>query len=170
MMDDKFPPSNNDIKRSLRAAAASPGDQDGHYVTTEFGQVWKPAKPKRKSNQGAHTQAKADLRKTLSNWKARTGISAYYIPYFVGKVWLGENRHKARQAYIGKKGVADCFVATMGCVLACEVKTGAGEPSALQASFRERWMKAGNPHIVYRKPSDLTDCLDQIAGRKGYLF
>jgi hypothetical protein len=142
----------------------------GRWITTEMGQVWKPAsKPKRPSQHSAHNDAKAELRKVLSNWKARTRISAYYIPYFVGKVWLGEGRNK-RPAYIGKPGVADCFVATMGCVIACEVKTGSGDISALQASFRERWTKTMNPHIVYRKPADLTDCLDQIAASKGLLF
>jgi hypothetical protein len=143
---------------------------DGRWVTTEMGPVWKAAAPKKRPSQhDAHNQAKADLRKALSLWKGRTGISAYYIPYFVGKVWLGEGRTK-RRGYIGKPGVADCFVATMGCVIACEVKTGSGEPSALQAAFKERWDRTGNPHIVYRKASDLTDCLDQIAASKGLLF
>lgn len=142
---------------------------DSRWVQTEMGQVWKPATKKRSNQHDAHNQAKADLRKTLSLWKGRTGISAYYIPYFVGKVWLGEGRTK-RRAYIGKPGVADCFIATMGQVIACEVKTGAGEPSALQANFRERWIKTGNPHIVYRRPTDLTDALDQIAAQKGMLF
>jgi hypothetical protein len=141
----------------------------GRFVSTEMGDVWVPAGKKRPSQHSAHNDAKAELRVVLSNWKKRTGISAYYIPYFVGKVWLGDGRVK-RQAYIGKKGVADCFVATMGCVLACEVKTGAGEPSALQAAFKDRWDRSGNPHIVYRKPSDLTDALDQIAAQKGLLF
>jgi hypothetical protein len=143
---------------------------DGKWITTELGKVWKPAtKPKRPSQHSAHNDAKAELRKVLSNWKARTGISAYYIPYFVGKVYLGEGRAK-RKAYIGKPGVADCFIATMGCVIACEVKTGAGEASALQEAFKQRWIKTDNPHIIYRKPADLTDMLDQIAASKGLIF
>jgi hypothetical protein len=143
---------------------------DGRWVTTEMGQVWKPTPPRKKPSQhDAHNKAKAEMRVVLSNWKKRTGISAYYIPYFVGKVWLGEGRAK-RRGYIGKPGVADCFVATMGCVLACEVKTGSGEPSALQAAFQARWEKTGNPHIVYRRPTDLTDALDQIAAQRGKLF
>jgi hypothetical protein len=142
---------------------------DGKWISTEMGQVWKPATRKRPSQHSAHNDAKAELRKVLSNWKARTGISAYYIPYFVGKVWLGDGRVK-RKGYIGKPGVADCFIATMGCVLACEVKTGAGEASALQEAFKVRWTKTNNPHIIYRKPSDLTDMLDQIAAQKGLIF
>jgi hypothetical protein len=145
-----------------------PSELPGRWVTTEMGQVWKPAK--KKSQHNAHNDKKAELRVVLSNWKKRTGISAYYIPYFVGKVWLGENPRKLRRAWIGKAGVADCFVATMGCVLACEVKTGSGEPSALQAAFQARWEKTGNPHIVYRRPTDLTDALDQIAAQRGKLF
>src|SRR6185436_10619583 len=141
----------------------------GRWVETEMGQVWRADKPaKRPSQHDAHNKAKADLRKTLSNWKARTGISAYYIPYFVGKVWLGEGRSK-RRAYIGKPGVADCFIATMCCVLACEVKTGAGDASALQANFKARWEKAGNPHIIYRRPQDLTTCLDELAKQRGLI-
>jgi hypothetical protein len=142
---------------------------DGRWVTTEMGDVWKPASKKRKSNHSAHNDAKAELRKHLSLWKGRTGISAYYIPYFVGKVWLGDGRVK-RKGYIGKPGVADCFIATMGCVLACEVKTGAGEASSLQEAFKQRWIKTNNPHIIYRRPTDLTDMLDQIAASKGLLF
>jgi hypothetical protein len=140
---------------------------DGKWVPTEFGPVWKKAKPRSQHN--AHNDKKAELRVVLSNWKKRTGISAYYIPYFVGKVWLGEGRVK-RAGYIGKPGIADCFVATMGTVVACEVKSGGGEASALQESFKQRWLKTGNPHVLYRQPADLTDCLDQIAATKGLIF
>jgi hypothetical protein len=135
---------------------------DGRWVETELGPVWKPAKPKPVSKHDAHSAKKAELRQTLSRWKSRTGISAYYFPYFVGKAWLGEGRAK-RMTYIGKVGVADCFVAVLGCVIACEVKTGAADLGALQAVFRDRWTKTGNPHIVYRQPSDLTDVLDRLA-------
>jgi hypothetical protein len=140
---------------------------DGRWVTTELGQVWRPAK--KRSQHNAHNDKKAELRVVLSNWKKRTGISAYYIPYFVGKVWLGEGRVK-RPGYIGKPGIADCFVATMGTVVACEVKSGGGEASALQESFKQRWLKTGNPHVLYRQPADITDCLDQIAATKGLIF
>jgi hypothetical protein len=141
---------------------------DGRWVETEMGSVWKPASKKR-AGPTPHNDAKRVLRVTLSLWKVRTGISAYYVPYFVGSAYLGEGRVK-RKAYIGKPGIADVFIATMGCVLAVEVKAGKDTVSALQASFKERWERTGNPHIVYRKPSDLTDCLDQIAATKGLLF
>jgi hypothetical protein len=139
----------------------------GRWIETEFGPVWKAEKPKR--TQTPHAKAKAELRDTLTEWKKRTGVSAYYIPYFVGKVWMGEGRQK-RKAHIGRPGVSDVFIATMGCVLACEVKAGRDTPSALQVSFKERWEKTGNPHIVYRKPSDLTDVLDQMAAQRGFIF
>lgn len=124
-------------------------------------------KPKRA--QTPAQKLKADARKALSLWKQRTGISAYYIPYFAGKVTVGDGRVK-RTYPVGKKGAADSFIAVLGTVLAAEAKAGADVLSDAQKEFRRRWTKTGNPFVEYRTPQELVDALDQIAAQRGKLF
>lgn len=121
--------------------------------------------PKRRSIT-PHTKLKADARAALSLWKQRTGISAYYVPYFVGQVILPGGR----KASVGKKGCADSFIAVCGCVLAAEAKAGHDRASPDQVKFRDRWLKTGNPYVLYRSATELTDALDQIAAQRGKLF
>lgn len=124
------------------------------------------AEPKRRSNHSAHSILKSNGVKAFTLWKQRTGISGYYVPYFVGKVWLGEGRAK-RMVYIGKKGVCDGFFATCGTTLAAEAKTGSGALEPDQVEFRRRWLLSGNPFVEYRTPAQLIDALDQIAAQRG---
>lgn len=140
----------------------------GHrWVRTDFGGgIWvQEREPKRKA-QTPHTKLKADARIALSNWKQRTGISAYYLPYFVGKVSLPGGR----SASVGKRGAADSFIAVLGCVLAAEAKAGQDRASPDQIAFRDRWLKTGNPYVLYRSAAEFIDALDQIAAQRGRLF
>lgn len=121
-------------------------------------------KPKR--TQTPAQKLKADARKALSLWKQRTGISAYYVPYFAGRVTVGDGRVK-RTYPVGKKGASDSFIAVLGTVLAAEAKAGSDVLSDAQKEFRRRWVKTGNPFVEYRTPQDLTDALDQIAAQRG---
>lgn len=123
----------------------------------------------RPKKQHPHAKLKADARAALSLWKKRTGISAYYLPYFVGSVLLGEGRMK-RKVPVGKKGAADSFIAVLGTVVAAEAKTGSGELSPAQREFRRRWLKTGCPFVEYRTPEQLTDFLTLVAAERGFVF
>jgi hypothetical protein len=123
-------------------------------------------KPKQ---QHPHAKLKAEARAALSLWKKRTGISAYYLPYFVGVAFLGIGKAQ-RKAYIGKKGAADSFIGLLSTVVAAEAKTGSGELEPAQIEFRRRWEKCGLPFIEYRSPEQLTDFLTQIAAQRGKIF
>lgn len=121
---------------------------------------------KRKSHHSAHSKLKSDGVKAFALWKRRTGNDGFYVPYFVGKAWLGEGRVK-RMVYIGKKGVCDGFFATCGTTLAAEAKTGTGALESDQVEFRRRWLLTGNPFVEYHTPQQLVDALDQIAAQRG---
>ena len=85
-----------------------PGHQ---WSRSDFGGGhWFEEKIKPTRGQHPHAKLKADARAALSNWKQRTGISAYYLPYFVGAVLVGDGRAK-RKALVGKKGAADAIAA-----------------------------------------------------------
>jgi hypothetical protein len=114
-----------------------------------------------------HAKLKREARTALSLWKKRTGISAYYLPYFVGVAYLGAGRVK-RKAYIGKKGVSDSFIGLLGTVVAAEAKTGDAVLKPDQREFRRRWEKAGLPFCEYRTPQQLIDFLDLTAARQGW--
>lgn len=137
------------------------------WARTDFGGgMWiQEPEPKRK---GAtpHAKLKADARAALSLWKQRTGISAYYLPYFVGAVMVGEGRTK-RRAAVGKKGAADSFIALCGCVLAAEAKAGSDRASPDQIAFRDRWLKTGNEYVLYRSAAELVAALDRILATRG---
>lgn len=135
------------------------------WAMTEFGWVEEPA-PRQRSKQTPAQKLKAEARKALSLWKQRTGISAYYIPYFVGRVYVGDGRVK-RKYPIGKNGAADSFIAVLGTVLAAECKANDDALSDAQRKFRHRWTKTGCPFVEYRTPRDLTDALDLIAAQRG---
>lgn len=140
------------------------------WTRTDFGGgLWIQEKLKPTRGTHPHAKLKADARAALSNWKARTGISAYYLPYFVGSVLVGDGRAK-RKALIGKKGAADSFIALLGCVLAAECKTGDARATPDQIAFRDRWLATGNPYVLYRSVKEFTDALDQIAAQRGRIF
>lgn len=146
----------------------TPPSRPGHrWCRTEMGWGTEPI-PKRKGETPA-VKLKAEARKALSLWKQRTGISAYYIPYFAGRVTVGDGRVK-RTYPVGKKGASDSFIAVLGTVLAAEAKAGRDVLSDAQKEFRRRWVKTGCPFIEYRTPQELTDALDQIAAQRGKIF
>ena len=139
----------------------------GHrWSRTDFGGgMWVQERiPQRKTQTPAQI-LKAEGRKALSLWKQRTGISAYYIPYFVGHVYVGEGRVK-RKYPIGKNGAADSFIAILGTVLAAEAKANNDVLSDKQKEFRRRWTKTGCPFVEYRTPQQLVAALDRIAAER----
>jgi len=136
----------------------------GHrWSRTDFGGgMWVEERiPQRKTMTPAQI-LKAEGRKALSLWKQRTGISAYYIPYFVGQAYVGDGRVK-RKYPIGKSGAADSFIAVLGTVLAAEAKANNDVLSDKQKEFRRRWIKTGNPFVEYRTAAQLVAALDRIA-------
>lgn len=144
-----------------------PAPEGMRWARIDFGGgMWKLEKAPARKGQTPHTKLKAEARAALSLWKQRTGISAYYVPYFVGTVLVGDGRAK-RKVPIGKKGVADSFVAVLGTVLAAEAKAGSDRASPDQIRFRDRWLKTGNPYVLYRSAAEFVDALDQIAAQRG---
>lgn len=140
-----------------------PGHQ---WSRSDFGGGhWFEEKIKPTRGQHPHAKLKADARAALSNWKQRTGISAYYLPYFVGAVLVGDGRAK-RKALVGKKGAADSFVALLGTVLAAEAKTGDARATPDQIAFRDRWIRTGNPYVLYRSAAEFVAALDRIVAER----
>lgn len=128
------------------------------WARNEFG--WCQEREPRKKTQTPHSKLKSEARAALSLWKKRTGISAYYLPYFVGSVTI-----ERRKFPVGKKGAADSFIAVLGTVLAAEAKAGGDRLSDAQAEFRRRWEKTGCPFVEYRSAQELVDALDRILYR-----
>ena len=143
---------------------ANPPRPGHRWARSDYGGgAWIEEKIPARRGKTPHTRLKADARIAFSIWKQRTGISGYYLPYFVGSVMLPGGR----KASVGKRGAADSFIAVCGCVLAAEAKAGNDRASPDQIKFRDRWLKTGNPYVLYRSAKELTDALDQIAAQRG---
>lgn len=139
---------------------------DGKFVNTELGPVWKPGKPRR-SGMTPEGKLKKACREALSNWKHRTGIYAKLISYSVGRFQTPDGQ---RSYKLGTDGTGDMLIGVLGTTLMVETKAPGKKQSVIQLSMQADWEKTGQAYVVVYKPSDLTDALDQIAAQKGMLF
>jgi len=136
------------------------------FVKTEYGMMPVPVKSSR-SGPTPHAKLKSQCRVELANWKRRTGIKAKLLPYFVGKVQTRDGEHSYQ---VGKKGTGDDLIGLLGTCLMVEYKAGDDRQSSGQKEMQVDWEETGNPYVLVRKPTDLTDCLTQIAAQRGYIF
>lgn len=139
---------------------------DGKFVNTELGPVWKPASKKR-SGMTPEGKLKKACREALSNWKHRTGIYAKLISYSVGHFKTGDGQRSYR---LGTDGTGDMLIGVLGTTLMVETKVPGKKQSQSQIDMQADWERTGQPYVVVYKPTDLTDALTQIAAQRGKIF
>lgn len=127
------------------------------------------AEPKRRT-QTPHATLKHKARAALTAWRQRMNLQIVLLPSIVGRVRVNDGTARGREIGVGKKGQADDTILVLGTAVACEYKAGSDYQKPAQRQFQERWEAAGGVYLICRKPSDLTDALDQIAAQRGRLF
>jgi hypothetical protein len=143
---------------------------DGRWVTTEMGQVWKPASKKR-AGQTPHALLKHRCRNALTAFRQAHNLAVVLLPSYVGKATTAAGR----DITLGKKGQADDtalirFGSGYGVSVAIEYKAGTDRQSDHQKRFQERWEAAGGVYVLCRDPADLTQALTKLLGEHGAMF
>lgn len=142
---------------------------DGKFVSTELGQVWKPATEQRK--QAPHALLKHRCRNALTAFRQAHGLSVVLLPSIVGKI----KTMAGQEISVGKKGQADDTIiigkdGVLWGVVMPEYKAGADTQKPAQKEFQQRAERAGAVYVICRQPSDLTDALTQLLAQRGELF
>jgi hypothetical protein len=143
---------------------------DGKWITTEMGQVWKPAGKKR-SGQTPHALLKHRCRNALTAWRQANNVSVILTPSIVGRI----KTMQGKEISVGKKGQSDDLIeigryGVLWGVIHAEYKAGKDRQSDDQKRHQEKCEAVGAMYVICRQPSDLTDALTQLAAQKGYIF
>jgi hypothetical protein len=143
---------------------------DGKFVSTELGPVWKPASKKR-SGQTPHALLKHRCRNALTAWRQAHEVNVVLLPSIVGRLQtMGGN-----PISVGKKGQADDTIqlgrdGALWAILYAEYKAGADTQKPAQKEFQAKVERAGGTYVICRTPADMTDALNQILAQRGGLF
>jgi hypothetical protein len=143
---------------------------DGRWVTTEMGDVWKPASKKR-SGQTPHALLKHRCRNALTAWRQAHGVSVILTPSIVGRI----KTMQGKEISVGKKGQSDDLIeigkdGVLWGVIHAEYKAGNDRQSEDQKRHEEKCKAVGATYVICRSPQDLTDALTQMMAQRGALF
>jgi hypothetical protein len=142
---------------------------DGRWVTTEMGQVWKPASKGRK--QSPHALLKHRCRNALTAFRQAHDLSVVLLPSIVGKI----KTMAGQEISVGKKGQADDTIiigkgGVLWGVIGAEYKAGKDTQRPAQQAFETKLTNVGAMYVICRQPSDMTDALTQLLAQRGQLF
>jgi hypothetical protein len=143
---------------------------DGKFVSTELGPVWKPAGKKR-SGQTPHALLKHRCRNALTAWRQAHDVSVILTPSIVGRI----KTMQGREINVGKKGQSDDMIeigkdGVLWGTIHAEYKAGHDRQSEDQKRHQEKCERVGAMYVICRSPQDLTDALTQMMARRGGLF
>lgn len=144
------------------------------WVKTDLDYWVQEREPKRK---GAtpHAMLKKACLLELAPWRRRTGADTLLLPSIVGQITVDDGTRFGKKISVGRKGQSDHLILVgtnrvlWGVVLP-EYKAGDDEQRHAQKVFQGKAEWVGAVYVIVRKPSDLTDALDQIAAQRGKIF
>jgi hypothetical protein len=143
---------------------------DGKFVSTELGQVWKPATKKR-SGQTPHALLKHRCRNALTAWRQAHNVAVILTPSIVGRI----KTMQGKEISVGKKGQSDDLIeigkdGVLWGVIHAEYKAGKDRQSEDQKRHEEKCKAVGATYVICRSPQDLTDVLTRLLAEHGGLF
>jgi hypothetical protein len=143
---------------------------DGKWITTELGQVWKPA-TKQRRGQTPHALLKHRCRNALTAWRQAHNVSVILTPSIVGRI----KTMQGKEISVGKKGQSDDLIeigkdGVLWGTIHAEYKAGKDRQSEDQKRHEDKCKAVGAMYVICRQPSDLTDALTQLLAQRGQLF
>jgi len=143
---------------------------DGKWISTEMGQVWKPAGKKR-AGQTPHALLKHRCRNALTAFRQAHGLSVILLPSIVGRI----QTMSGKEISVGKKGQSDDTImigkdGVLWGVICPEYKAGSDQQRPAQKEYQAKCQAVGAIYVICRQPSDLTDALTQLLAQRGGLF